>query len=109
MTDFDPDRSDADDELASAYLDDEVTADERARVEGDPALLARVDGLRSARDALRAASFEAVTETRRDEAIRAAIGQSPLIALAAARSRRRVQVASIAAAVVLVLAVAGVL
>jgi hypothetical protein len=35
--------------LASAYLDGDVTADERARVEGDPELLAEVDRLRSAR------------------------------------------------------------
>ena len=38
--------------LASAYLDDEVTADERARVEADPVLLAEVDRLRVVRDAL---------------------------------------------------------
>ncbi len=35
--------------LASAYLDGDVTADERARVEGDPALLAEVERLRSVR------------------------------------------------------------
>lgn len=35
--------------LASAYLDDEVTPDERARVEGDPVLLAEVDRLRAVR------------------------------------------------------------
>ena len=40
--------------LASAYLDDEVTADERARVEADPVLLAEVDRLRVVRDALAA-------------------------------------------------------
>ncbi len=35
--------------LASAYLDGDVTADERARVEGDPTLLAEVERLRSVR------------------------------------------------------------
>lgn len=35
--------------LASAYLDGDASADERARVEGDPALLAEVERLRSVR------------------------------------------------------------
>lgn len=35
--------------LASAYLDGDVTADERARVEGDPDVLTEVDRLRSVR------------------------------------------------------------
>jgi hypothetical protein len=35
--------------LASSYLDGDVTADERARVEGDPVALAEVDRLRSVR------------------------------------------------------------
>ena len=35
--------------LASAYLDGDVTPDERAQVEGDPAALAEVDRLRSVR------------------------------------------------------------
>ena len=39
--------------LASAYLDGDVTAEERARVETDPALLAHVDALRAAREQLR--------------------------------------------------------
>jgi hypothetical protein len=43
-------------ELASAYLDGEATADERARVEGDPALLAEVERLRLVRDAVAATS-----------------------------------------------------
>ena len=34
-------------ELASAYLDGEATADERARVEADPILLAEVERLRA--------------------------------------------------------------
>lgn len=40
--------------LASAYLDDEVTAAERARVEADPELLAEVDRMRVVRDDLTA-------------------------------------------------------
>ena len=43
-----------DDLLASAYLDDEVTADERARVEADPELLAEVERLHSVRQQLAA-------------------------------------------------------
>ena len=39
-------------ELASAYLDGEATADERARVESDAALLAEVERLRRVRDAV---------------------------------------------------------
>lgn len=35
--------------LASAYLDGDVTADERARVEGDPDVLTEIDRLRSVR------------------------------------------------------------
>src|SRR3954467_5439236 len=62
-----------DDELASAYLDGEVTADERARVESDRALLARVDLLRSARDALMAAPLEPTDAAAKDAAIRAAV------------------------------------
>jgi hypothetical protein len=41
------------DELASAYLDDAATAGERARVEADPALVARVAELAAARDRVR--------------------------------------------------------
>ncbi|HEY5873644.1 MAG TPA: hypothetical protein VIT64_00020 [Ilumatobacteraceae bacterium] len=42
------------DELASAYLDDEVTADERAAIEADPRALARVAALRAVRVTLQA-------------------------------------------------------
>jgi hypothetical protein len=41
------------DELASAYLDDEATAEERARVEADPDLLARVERMREVAAAVR--------------------------------------------------------
>jgi putative zinc finger protein len=39
-------------DLASAYLDDEVSAEERARVEADPELLARVEQLRRVSEAV---------------------------------------------------------
>ena len=48
------DNTDALDELVSRYLDAEVTADEAARVESDPELLARADAMRSAIEAVAA-------------------------------------------------------
>ena len=48
------DNTDALDELVSRYLDAEVTADEAARVESDPELLARADAMRSAIEAIAA-------------------------------------------------------
>jgi hypothetical protein len=61
MTDFD--------ELTSAYLDGEVTADERATVEADRALMARVDELRAVRGFLSSATSAPVAPDRRDTAI----------------------------------------
>jgi hypothetical protein len=58
-------------ELASAYLDGEATADERARVEGDSALLAEVERLRKVRDAV--AATPVAPAARRDAAIAAAL------------------------------------
>jgi hypothetical protein len=58
-------------ELASAYLDGEATADERARVEGDPALLAEVERLRRVRDAVAATS--PAPPAQRDAAIAQAL------------------------------------
>lgn len=62
----------SDDELASAYLDGDVTAAERARVEGNPALLAQVERFRLVADALR----EPVNPdpARKEQAIAAALG-----------------------------------
>src|SRR4051794_14710743 len=97
------------DELASAYLDDEVTDDERARVEADPALRARVEELRSGRDRLAAAAVDGVSSAAREAAIHAALRASPLVDLAAERSRRRMRIATIAAAIVLVLGGLGAL
>jgi hypothetical protein len=64
-----------DDELLSAYLDGEVTADERARVEADPALLARVAELRAAA-ALAARPVAPADAAQIDVAIRVAVAAS---------------------------------
>lgn len=104
MSDFSPDQ----DELASAYLDGEANADERARVEGDPRLLARVDELRGVREAL-SAPVTLPTEAERDAMVTAAAGVSNVVDLNVARGRRRLRIASIAAAVLLVLGAAGAL
>jgi hypothetical protein len=60
-----------DTELASAYLDGEVTAAERARVEGDLALLAEVERLRRVRAAV--ADVPPAPATARESAIAAAL------------------------------------
>jgi hypothetical protein len=104
MSDFSPEQ----DELASAYLDDAATVEERARVEADPTLLARVEAFRSVRDAL-GAPVVAPTTAERDAAIHAALGLSNVVDLAGARRQRRLRIASIAAAILLVAGVAGAL
>ncbi|MEY2449352.1 MAG: hypothetical protein QOH79_2828 [Acidimicrobiaceae bacterium] len=103
MSEFSADR----DELASAYLDDDATAEERARVEADPALLARVEEFRAVRDELAAPVIPPTAQ--RDAAIAAALLAPNVVELDVARSRRRLRIVSIAAAIVLVLGVAGVL
>ncbi len=108
MSEFSPDPDAERDELASAYLDGEVTADERARVESDETLRARVDELRAIRDAL-AAPLPVASDAERESAIAAAVGVSNVASLDVARARRRMRIASIAAAVVLVLGAVGVL
>ncbi len=70
MTDA-PLTPDAPDELASAYLDGEATAAEVARVEGDPALLTRVEELARARAAVQAPT--PIHPVRREAAIAAAL------------------------------------
>jgi hypothetical protein len=97
------------DELASAYLDHEVTPEERARVEGDAPLRQRVEELRVARDALSSEPMEPVSEASRDAAIAAALDESNVVNLASRRGRRNRRVASIAAAVLLILGAAGLL
>lgn len=102
MTEF----SDEHDELASAYLDGEATDDERARVDGDPDLLARVDELRRVREAV-ATPTAAPSARARDDAIAAALHASTVVDLGAERARRRLRIASIAAAVLIVIGAAG--
>ena len=61
------------DELVSAYLDGEANPAEIAEVEGDGALLARVEELRAVRDAL-AAPVPSLSAEQRDQLISAALG-----------------------------------
>lgn len=103
MSDFETD------ELASAYLDDAVSDEERARVEADPALRTRVEELRRARDAVRGSRVEPAPTAERDAAIARAIAASPTVDLRAERARRRVRIASIAAAVILLVGAGGLL
>ncbi|MEM9466474.1 MAG: hypothetical protein AAGA90_13960 [Actinomycetota bacterium] len=99
------DEPDSVDELISRYLDGEATDAEIARVEGDPALLARVESVRAAIEAV-AAPVEIPIEAL--DAIRTtAIAQSTtsdqvtdLAAAAARRAERRNRVLAIAAAFV---------
>ena len=57
--------------LANAYLDGEVSAEERARAEADPEVVAEVDRLRAVAEALRVT--DAPDPQRRDAAIDAAL------------------------------------
>ena len=61
------------DELLSAYLDGEATSAEIAEVEGDDALLARVEELRAMSDAV-AAPVPSLSAEQRDQLITAALG-----------------------------------
>ena len=61
------------DELLSAYLDGEATPAEIAEVEGDDALLARVEELRAMSDAV-AAPVPSLSAEQRDQLITAALG-----------------------------------
>lgn len=106
-----PDPLDPRDELASAYLDGETTADEARRVEQDEDLLARVAALRQVAVAVGSAP-EPADDARRESAVAAALATAathhPGDELAAARARRsaRARVLGIAAAIaLLVLAV----
>lgn len=102
MTDHD----DTLDDLASAYLDDELSADEQARVAADERLVGRVEQLGAVREALRS-SGAAVDPTQRDRAVAAALaafdgGQVASLAVAGhRRSRRAAQLVGVAAAVAL--------
>ena len=104
MTDFSPEQ----DELASAYIDGEVSADERAMVDADPALLARVAELRSVRETL-AEPTASPTEAERDAVISAALRSANVVDIRVAQGHRRLRIASIAAAILVVLGAAGLL
>jgi negative regulator of sigma E activity len=102
-----------DDELVSAYLDGEASAEEIARVDADPALRTRLAAFRQVRAAVGAA-VEAPAAADRERAVARALEagvRRPVADLddarARARARRRtrwVPVASVAAAVLLLLA-----
>lgn len=101
------------DELASAYLDGEATAEEAALVESDSRLQALVEELRAVRD-LVAAPVELPSDEVRDQMIAQALDQrAPVVSLDKARRRLRAvppqaRVVLAAAAVVAVLALVGV-
>ncbi|MBV9953592.1 MAG: zf-HC2 domain-containing protein [Acidimicrobiia bacterium] len=107
MTDQPP--TDQDLELASAYLDGEATPDERARVEADPQLLARVDELRAVAGAV-GTGFTPLTEEQAASQRRRAIAAKPIPTAPPLPARRRTPLPSplIAAAVVVVIALAGI-
>jgi hypothetical protein len=98
------------DELASAYLDGETTDAEATRIAADPDLVARVEHLAAAREALRAPDA-VIDEAERDNAIAAALAvfdaqaTGRITSIAAARrsgpSRRTLQLVGIAAAAIL--------
>lgn len=77
MNDDSPHLDSPGDLLASGYLDGTLTADERAQVEADPALLARAEEFRTHRAAIGdAAHFPtAGLDTHRDTVIAAALGE----------------------------------
>ena len=112
MTDFDPPTPDPDDELASAVLDGEATAEERARADADPRLQARVEALASVRDAL--AAPVPVPDATRDELIAAALSAldppvvAPVVSFRQSERRHRVMQTLSAAAVVVLVAAIGV-
>jgi hypothetical protein len=89
------------DELASAHLDGATTPEEAARIAADPALQARVEELREARDAVRAAAVAPVDAAQRNAAVAAALAAfheadathpsatAPVTSLAEVAARRR--------------------
>jgi hypothetical protein len=97
-------------ELVNAYLDGEVSADERVRVEADPALMAEVEQLRRLRTAL--ADVAPPPEATRERAIAAALAHfdeqadaptapsasSKVVPLAGRRATRWMKAVSAAAA-----------
>lgn len=101
------------DELASAYLDGEATAEEAALVEGDPRLSTLVEELQAVKD-LVAAPVEPPSDEVRDQMIAQALDhRAPVVPLESARRRLRpmtprARVVLAAAAVVAAIAIVGV-
>ncbi|WP_420434225.1 anti-sigma factor family protein [Candidatus Poriferisocius sp.] len=101
------------DELASAYLDGEATAEEAALVESDPRLQDLVEELRAVRD-LVATPVDLPSDEVRDQMIAQALDhRAPVVSLERARRRLRTippqaRVVLAAAAVVAAIAVVGV-
>jgi hypothetical protein len=104
MSDFDPTL----DELVSAYLDDEATPAERARVESDPALLERVQTFRRLHDAIAAAPAPLAGDPR-GRLIAHALAETPapLAPVHSLAARRFSRVGPIAAAAALIAALIG--
>ena len=100
MNDFDPTL----DEIVSAYVDGEATAAERARVEGDPALLERVATFRRLQHDVAAASEPSGYELQRTLIARALRETAPTSATVHSIRARRVAAAArplaIAAAII---------
>jgi hypothetical protein len=82
------------DELASAYLDGELTPSEAALVEADPALLARVEVLRAVADEVATPAAPAPAAAR-DSAILAALDERDRLRRAPTSARRSPTVAPI--------------
>jgi hypothetical protein len=106
------------DELISAYLDGEATADEVARVDADPALLARVTELRTVVSAV-AGPVDPPTAEVREAHIAAAVaaagapaeptgGPADLAEARAERDRRRRRLAALSVAAAVLVAVLAV-
>ena len=102
-----PNAPDHVDELASALIDGLLDDEQAAAARRDPAVVARADEMRAAREVLRA--VPEIDPQRRDQAIAAALRQRPSPAnLEQVRAQRRARWLA-AAAVVVVLALAGAL
>jgi hypothetical protein len=111
MTDQPPDFGRPDDELVSAVLDGEATADERARLEADPALSARLAEFRAISDRV-AVPPPTPGDADRDRAIAAAkaarrSSSSNVVPLGSRRGGELPRFLAIAAAIVVVLGAAG--
>lgn len=100
------DDTDRTDELASAYLDGELDEAERALVQGDPALLARVEELRAASEAV-AAPTAPLPPAAGDDLVAGALRAGAVPAPRRSPWRSRLPSPAAAAAAVLVVLLAG--